>query len=437
MKFSTIRSFVSKFVIFVSVTTYLSYTVAVNVFKDIKKPSVKLFIYQLPPHLEISAISHSHYGDSFTHRLKDSEFYEKDPRKADYFWIPSGGHVHNTSALLALLAYIKEQHPWWNETAARGEARHILATTFDGGAGESFRRGVSDLRNAKQRLELSSDPASSSRNLIFLTFNGLQDGAVIGQPECLSCFQPGKDIMIPAPWSCGPLCGQQQNEVQYLQQMSPWWQPTDRFQASLSKTRQRLMFFGGHVAKWTPQDPSGRGAAAILYANDTDFLFTRLGTSNFTETLLSTNFCYSPQGTFQGYPDRYISSIIFGCIPIMLNLTTSEQGPWQVPLAFPFEEVLPWHEFATVIDVQDMQRLKKQLLCLLPHAPGMRMGMEGIWQSMLYSSAFPGRGLKADPDKDAFVTLMRVLESRIPQGYRPSSQTYERLSHPASLFPCT
>jgi hypothetical protein len=75
------------------------------------KPNVKLYIYQLSAHLDIPAISHSHYGDALTIGRRDSEYHEIDPLKADYFWIPSGGHIHNTSALLTLLAYIKKETP--------------------------------------------------------------------------------------------------------------------------------------------------------------------------------------------------------------------------------------------------------------------------------------------------------------------------------------
>ena len=36
------------------------------------------------------------------------------------------------------------------------------------------------------------NPASTSRNLIFLSFNGMRDGMPKGKDHCVVCFEPGK-----------------------------------------------------------------------------------------------------------------------------------------------------------------------------------------------------------------------------------------------------
>ena len=58
--------------------------------------------------------------------------------QADYYWIPGGGRYHNTSAIFILLHHIRTQYPWWNQTVARGEARHIFVASADRGPGEAF-----------------------------------------------------------------------------------------------------------------------------------------------------------------------------------------------------------------------------------------------------------------------------------------------------------
>ena len=45
------------------------------------------------------------------------------------------------------------------------------------------------------------NPASSSREWLILTHNGMADMRQRGvnQGRCLNCFQPGKDVVIPFP----------------------------------------------------------------------------------------------------------------------------------------------------------------------------------------------------------------------------------------------
>ena len=140
-----------------------------------------------------------------------------------------------------------------------------------------------------------------------------------------------------------------------------------------------------------------------------------------------------------GDTDRYVAGILFGCIPVMLN--TSHTPNLRIPQSLPLEEVLPWHHFSTLADVADLGDLSRQLECLMPHIPRLRAELKHIWRAMLYTSVL-AHALKQEPylgesgEGDAFVTLMQVLASRVPHGYRPSPKILRRMSHPGTLFPC-
>ena len=125
---------------------------------------------------------------------------------------------------------------------------------------------------------------------------------------------------------------------------------------------------------------------------------------------------------------------MFGCIPVMLNSSHTLRA--QTPHALPLEEILPWHNFATVIDNWIMAGLDAQLQCLAPRIPEMPAALKDVWPSLVYSSLYKHPFLNETGRNDAFHMLMRVLASRIPFGYKPSSETRKRLSHPGSVFPC-
>lgn len=151
------------------------------------------------------------------------------------------------------------------------------------------------------------------------------------------------------------------------------------------------------------------------------------------EAMSDAEFCYSPLGGAGGDTDRYVAAMLFGCVPVLLN--TSHSRHFRVPHALPFEEVIPWHTFATLADNYNLDTLERQLHCLLPHVPDLRRGMQRWLPNLLWSSIYQPY-INESGNDDAFETLMRVLASRVPQGYKPSQQTVQRFGHPGTLFPC-
>jgi hypothetical protein len=68
-------------------------------------------------------------------------------------------------------------------------------------------------------------------------------------------------------------------------------------------------------------------------------------------------FCYSPLGQFEGDTDRYIPSVLFGCVPVMLLSTNYGSG--RVPMALPLQEhpELRWEDFAVGVHLNEVAAL--------------------------------------------------------------------------------
>lgn len=97
--------------------------------------------------------------------------------------------------------YVKSKFPYWNQTVAAKQARHIMVTLFDSGPGEAFAEGNQGTNPNKIKIfPPDMDPSSSERNIIFLMWNGRRD--VYPKEDrkdyrCGVCFHVGLDIMIP------------------------------------------------------------------------------------------------------------------------------------------------------------------------------------------------------------------------------------------------
>ena len=59
------------------------------------------------------------------------------------------------------------------------------------------------------KLPADRNPASASRVVGHVQWNGMRDGVDAGQRTCQVCFQSGKDVHIATAEGnvCGPLCG--------------------------------------------------------------------------------------------------------------------------------------------------------------------------------------------------------------------------------------
>ena len=140
-------------------------------------------------------------------------------------------------------------------------------------------------------------------------------------------------------------------------------------------------------------------------------------------------------GQHGGDPDRYVSSIAMGCIPVLLN--SSYYGPQAaVPIALPLEEILPWHLFGTVADVTHLDKLGAQLECLRPHVRKLRSNLGRVWRTFLYSSMYGAYLGEERHGSDAFEGIMQVLKSRVRSNYTLPALVRRRMTQREAFFPC-
>jgi len=275
------------------------------------------------------------------------------------------------------------------------------------------------------------NPADPQRVVGHITFHGLQDGAAVGDPRCIVCFQPGKDIHVPVDDTnaCGPRCGY---SLEALREASPFSQQNEaRRLEMLTAARETLLFYAGRINIERATDGSGR-VQLLEHAQLPGFKIVNTHTAAesdrakfrpFNEEMARSEFCYVPLGQNDGPPDRYIAAILFGCIPVMLRTARVDLwdrhpdrylGNKQVPLTLPLEEVIDWSSFSVLVGMDELHALPELLgNVTLARRLRLRRGLLRVWRRLLYSSIFgPYMSEDADGHGDAFATLVQVLAKR-------------------------
>ena len=125
------------------------------------------------------------------------------------------------------------------------------------------------------------------------------------------------------------------------------------------------------------------------------------------------DFCYSPLGQRAGDSDRYLPSILYGCIPVFI--IEGEVGP--------LDEVIPWEDISVMLKATDLKDVHKILANISQeHIVHMRHAMAGVWERLLWTTsrpAFTKSGvdkrpfLGEDGGRDAFASLVDVLRLRL------------------------
>lgn len=279
------------------------------------------------------------------------------------------------------------------------------------------------------------DPASASRVVGHIQWNGLCDGVDAQQRNCLVCFQRGKDVQIATAENvCGPLCGYGRAE---LAKYSPWSRSAEHramreaAHAEGRFSRTNLFFYGGRLhAGRGPGDPTGR-AQLLAFRNESDFkIVNTVGDDpdqplppderklwrNFAVEMSDAEFCYSPLGQSEGDTDRYVPAILMGCIPVMLTGTRYGEGGLEVtPLGMPLYEhpELNWALFSVQVTIHEVHLLPAKLRAIMPKERlRMRHELGRIWPRFLYSRMY-GSYLGEDGSQDAFETLVDILRLRV------------------------
>ncbi|KAL1520662.1 hypothetical protein AB1Y20_022234 [Prymnesium parvum] len=194
---------------------------------DASRPRPRVFTYHLPAHIAPPA-SAWRLARPLVEWVRASRFHEADGACADFFLVPSHPSKSDDAAVARLFGYIRAAWPWWNLTAGRGLARHLLLLPCDHGPGDcAFSRPIAPNKWAhlspRRRRRAAEDPlaawggaawellnpASPARAVVFLQYNGKADQLAHREGRCVVCFQPGLDVRLPTPEThmCGPLCG--------------------------------------------------------------------------------------------------------------------------------------------------------------------------------------------------------------------------------------
>ncbi len=84
----------------------------------------RIYIYQLPAEFKkyIIDVHMGFFSNSLVQRVMNSPHYEPDGDRADYYWIPGEGGE--------CIKWVKANHPWWNRTMERGEARWVHGSWY-------------------------------------------------------------------------------------------------------------------------------------------------------------------------------------------------------------------------------------------------------------------------------------------------------------------
>lgn len=205
------------------------------------------------------------------------------------------------------------------------------------------------------------NPASPGRFVFYLMYNGWADGLRANEGACLNCFNPGLDIRLPTPegHECGVSCGL--HHVFNKSSGTSWYIPTElqrilvRRAASRSPTVQAALGGGSRsvLGRYSGAIQGHGGAMTISTRRECLFSWHGAvrGRNNPTRTellnladkpamcvtntargsklpgdkpmpsipanMLRSRFCYSPRGWDQGDSDRYLPSLLYGCIPVM------------------------------------------------------------------------------------------------------------------------
>ena len=319
---------------------------------------------------------------------------------------------------------IRTKWPYLNRSIIASQTRHFITHTCDQGPGSCNYANRDFMRIGG--LPRWWNPADPHRVIGHLQWNGRRDGADAGMQDCLVCFQHGKDVqLVTGQNTCGPLCGYNQSQLRAWSMWSP--EVTEEAKRAHA-ARKHVLFYGGRIhAARGDGDSSGRAQILNHVSRPGWHIVNTMGDDpehplpvevrssykSFAEEMSSAEFCYSPLGQFEGDTDRYVASIMFGCIPVMLK--TAIMGPNRVPMAQPCEERLDWSTFSVMVDVDDVPGRLPDILGNVTRAQRRRMRgvMARIWKRFLWSSIYGSYLGEERAGGDAFETLMDVFRTRV------------------------
>jgi hypothetical protein len=271
---------------------------------------------------------------------------------------------------------------------------------------------------------------------MFLTLNGVRDGADAGGGCCEGCFQAGRDIVVP------PLTpGREWNpDVGRATKLSPWLGTGEEEQAFIefqtprdgAPRRDVLLWFAGALAQGTSpaSDIFGRAAPFAAFggpdARDDaqpplqlqllDTLSAPKGdkSATFEDWAPRSLFCLDPMGTHGGWAARIVALLYYGCIPLNTR-------PESVALVFEEHPAVDWRLFAVHAPSPMGLAYNATLRAALAEArtpaalKQRRAAARLVYSRFLWSSLAHGGAVAGEPrgghERDAWETLLEILSA--------------------------
>ena len=354
--------------------------------------------------------------------IQKSAFYTPHSHEANVHIVPHRSPYNATHEAQFLYDWLAAEYPPWQNLSNRfyifNFCDHVVEDC-------SFYSGA-----RLSEYPIAIRPHHPQRRLRYIAWNGLSDGADSKNKNyCAGCIQTGKDIVMPtAQNACGPLCG---SDLATLRRFAVWnaESPLTVFGAldfvKKWEPRPYTMFWAGQVSPRAlgpdfdaNDDISGRGVFWRSHHGRTGWSLhqTYDWQSNkpaplqvsMLEMMRNATFCYNPLGHVGGDADRYIPSLLTGCVPVVLRTVRAGTA---LKYRMPFEDILDWNKVAIIVDAHDLPRLHEILNERLHDVPSLRAHAFSVWRRMLYTSVY-GEYVGEGAETDALQTLFEVLSEQ-------------------------
>ena len=249
------------------------------------------------------------------------------------FLVPNHVGVSNRK-VLTMMQRLRGRAP------ARAWSRYFMLLPCDHGpsTGLAHRFGQCMFQEDEDALPPFVKPSSPHRRVGFVT---LTDSVRLAN------FRRGLDIRVPQDETheCGPLCGlkhlTRRRALATLRSLSPWALPPRARDEAIATRRPTLLFFAGAIAnrRWSRLTAGAAGdprellwrhhsrrpgfsveSVAPLFGNLTADGVAIGPHVPMAQRMAASTFCASPPGRLGGDSDRYLPAVLYGCVPVFLEV---------------------------------------------------------------------------------------------------------------------
>jgi len=369
--------------------------------------TAKVYVYELPGRFTTWLAAQSH-APEWTHswwfydndislhqRFLASPYRTSNPEEADYFFIPLyrslgaytagwGPGVVTPKGWRAFMAAVGYVNRTWPYFARKGGRDHLMVITCDvgyGTLGEHTRAGFvhhsvlpKPLEPIKFILQWGGKPTRAGHDLVIPPRTPPQEVfSTTGRAHPFSCAYsriganaaPRSLVMAPRNGS--------------------------------------FFYFRGKIILDNPVYSQGVRQAVYRQHHEREgYVISDQSSKSFYREMMSARFCFAPTGW--GWGQRVFEAILTGCIPVIMQSDNVQ----------PFEDILPWSEFAVMLNESHIPDLHT-ILAAIPDEKVARMHrtLSCVWPRLTFFSSPSQReefGLLYQ--SDAFEMMMLELSAQ-------------------------